>query len=185
MIMYYRLFYHYCLGITIYDHLQSLYQLYGNFVSYNSYVISRDALVTDKIFHRLRYGKVVNNEQAILTENTDKRQKHEFGTYFVDCSNIYSIISIKDVTVGYDSESIDGKTDLPITEDSHMLMYGFDNGCSVTFRTSGTEPKIKYYTEIKGDSLMSKTELASKLKTFVDNLVDTMLQPGINGLQLP
>ena len=29
-----------------------------------------------------------------------------------------------------------------------MITFKFDEGCVATIRTSGTEPKIKYYSEI-------------------------------------
>ena len=29
-----------------------------------------------------------------------------------------------------------------------MITFYFENGCVATLRTSGTEPKIKYYTEL-------------------------------------
>lgn len=29
-----------------------------------------------------------------------------------------------------------------------MITFSFDNGVVLTLRTSGTEPKIKYYTEM-------------------------------------
>ena len=32
-----------------------------------------------------------------------------------------------------------------------MITFTFENGCVATLRTSGTEPKIKYYTEHKPD----------------------------------
>ena len=41
-------------GRTVKDQLQHLYTKYGEFRSYNSYVISHDARVTDEIFERLR-----------------------------------------------------------------------------------------------------------------------------------
>ena len=31
-----------------------------------------------------------------------------------------------------------------------MITFYFENGCVATLRTSGTEPKIKYYTELTG-----------------------------------
>ena len=30
-----------------------------------------------------------------------------------------------------------------------MITFYFDNGCVLTIRTSGTEPKIKWYSEIR------------------------------------
>ena len=64
---------------------------------------------------------------------------------------IKNVKRIKDITIGYDSNSIDLKSDLPVTPDSHMIMFEFENDLnpiSMILRTSGTEPKIKFYTEI-------------------------------------
>lgn len=36
---------------------------------------------------------------------------------------------------------------LPVTRSSHMITFSLQNGVVATLRTSGTEPKIKYYTE--------------------------------------
>jgi phosphomannomutase len=58
-----------------------------------------------------------------------------------------------------------------------MIMFSFENGCSVTLRTSGTEPKIKYYTEIAGSLGQSRAECMSLLHVFVDRLVEELLQP--------
>jgi phosphomannomutase len=43
-------------GVTVYSHLQSLLQKYGQYISYNSYLVSRDTKITDKIFERIRNG---------------------------------------------------------------------------------------------------------------------------------
>lgn len=36
---------------------------------------------------------------------------------------------------------------LPVTSSSHMITFTLQNGIVATLRTSGTEPKIKFYTE--------------------------------------
>lgn len=36
---------------------------------------------------------------------------------------------------------------LPVSKSSQMVTFTFQNGIVATLRTSGTEPKIKYYTE--------------------------------------
>jgi phosphomannomutase len=86
--------------------------------------------------------------------------------------------------MGYDSTSTDGVLDLPTTKDSHMIMFQFKNKVSVTLRTSGTEPKIKFYTEIAGNPLkaQNKFDLETELKIFVDILISEMLQPDLNNL---
>lgn len=37
---------------------------------------------------------------------------------------------------------------LPSSSSTQMITFYFENGCEATLRTSGTEPKVKYYTEI-------------------------------------
>lgn len=37
---------------------------------------------------------------------------------------------------------------LPVSKSSQMITFTFQNGCVATLRTSGTEPKIKYYAEM-------------------------------------
>eukprot|EP01040_Poterioochromonas_malhamensis_P006573 gene6572-7077_t len=150
---------------TVTDLLSHLSQKYGEFISYNSYVISRDPKVTDHIFEELR-NHPVN------------------GGYWKSCVGV-EIVSIQDITKGYDSTTSDHKSTLPQTPDSHMIMFEFTNGVSVTLRTSGTEPKIKYYTEIAGKPGQDRKELETILHHFVDALVDEMLQPSKYNLGKP
>lgn len=139
-----------------------LYGKYGQFVSYNSYVICHDPVKTDAIFHRIRTGGAE-------------------GGIFQEVAGV-KVVAIKDITNGYDSTTADKSSALPATPGSHMIMFDFDNGVSVTLRTSGTEPKIKFYTEIAGQPGQGFAELDSKLRNFVEQLVEEMLQPNANGL---
>lgn len=104
-------------------------------------------------------------------------------------------MSIKDVTKGFE---VAGKgapskaSALPATADE-MIMFEFSNRVSVTLRTSGTEPKIKYYTEIAStpgregsiEKEQEKASLAGMLKDFVERLIEEMLQPDLHGLIRP
>ena len=62
----------------------------------------------------------------------------------------FIISSIRDLTVGFDSsrKEQDYQPVLPVDPSSHMITYLFENGACLTLRTSGTEPKIKYYLEV-------------------------------------
>jgi phosphomannomutase len=60
----------------------------------------------------------------------------------------YEVTSVRDLTSGYDSSQPDGKAVLPVSKCSQMITFTFNNGLVATLRTSGTEPKIKYYTEL-------------------------------------
>jgi phosphomannomutase len=60
----------------------------------------------------------------------------------------YEVTSVRDLTSGYDSSQPDKKAVLPVSRCSQMITFTFNNGLVATLRTSGTEPKIKYYTEL-------------------------------------
>jgi phosphomannomutase len=64
----------------------------------------------------------------------------------------YKVTGIRDLTVGYDSDTKDNQPTLPVSSSSEMITFKLDNGCVFTIRTSGTEPKIKYYCELAGAS---------------------------------
>lgn len=60
----------------------------------------------------------------------------------------YKIVRVRDLTTGFDSGKPDKKATLPVSKGSQMITFYFENGLVATLRTSGTEPKIKYYTEL-------------------------------------
>lgn len=62
----------------------------------------------------------------------------------------FKINGLRDLTVGYDSNYPDHKARLPVSASSQMITFTFDNDVVLTIRTSGTEPKIKYYSELCG-----------------------------------
>ena len=167
-------------GKSLMAYLQRLYSLYGQFVSYNGYVISHQQAVTDSIFARLRTSSPGSSSGAPSS-----------GQYWAQAGGV-AIVAVKDVTLGFDSASPTRRADLPLTPDSHMIMYTFANGCTITLRTSGTEPKIKWYTEMQthvnteqdnGGAGRSVGELTSALQAFVNEVIEEMLQPEANGLQ--
>lgn len=60
----------------------------------------------------------------------------------------FVVSDVRDLTTGYDSSTPDHTALLPVCPDAQMITFSFDNGCMMTLRTSGTEPKIKYYSEM-------------------------------------
>jgi hypothetical protein len=65
----------------------------------------------------------------------------------VVCELWWIVASVRDATLGLDTGEADGKARLPATPDSQMITFRFVNGTTTTLRTSGTEPKLKYYVE--------------------------------------
>ena len=89
-------------------------------------------------------------------------------------------MGIRDLTIGYDSSQPNGKPDLPTSLSSQMITFKLENVCLMTLRTSGTEPKIKYYTEFQSGSVV---EAKQQLAVYVKDMIETCLEPELNGLK--
>jgi phosphomannomutase len=66
----------------------------------------------------------------------------------------------------------DYMTDIPGFTKSNVLFYYLENGCAVAVRPSGTEPKIKTYVMVRGDS----AEEAEARKTAIREAMDALLE---------
>ncbi|XP_041642300.1 phosphoglucomutase-2 [Cheilinus undulatus] len=145
--------------------LTNIYEEYGYHITKNSYFICYDQNVISNLFERLRnYGG----------------QKDSYPT---ECGR-FSISAVRDLTTGYDSSQPNNKAVLPTSRSSQMITFTFSNGGVATMRTSGTEPKIKYYTELcaaPGNS--DVTQLKKELDELVDAIVENFLEPEKNKLQ--
>ena len=65
----------------------------------------------------------------------------------------YNVLKIMDCSIGIEKDLITGeeeKIDLP---KSNVLRYTLENDCWCAVRPSGTEPKIKFYMGVRGESL--------------------------------
>jgi len=66
-----------------------------------------------------------------------------------------------------------------------MLTLNFENGCCAQFRASGTEPKFKYYIELRGKPGQARSEVEENLRVMSEVLLEELLQPEANGLVKP
>jgi phosphomannomutase len=148
-------------GMSLREHMQSLYDKYGEFVSHNGYYVMSDNSVVSAIMDKLRSN----------------------GTYDMDVGP-YEIESICDLgEPGYDSSKADKKPTLPTSNSSPMMTLRFTNGCVIQLRPSGTEPKFKYYIEMKGQPGVSRDAVQEDLKVMVDIVLEKLLEPAKNGLK--
>ncbi|XP_069059902.1 glucose 1,6-bisphosphate synthase [Pleurodeles waltl] len=150
-------------NLTLVQQLANIYEKYGYHISKTSYFICHDPATIKRIFERLRnFGS--------------PKQYPEF------CGS-YRVLYIRDITTGYDTSQKDKKCVLPLSKNSQMITFTFENGCVATLRTSGTEPKIKYYAEMCGSPTQSdKSFLEEDLKKLIEALVEKFLEPSKNGL---
>ena len=160
---------------TLFQYYQEIQQQYGLFVSYNTYVFSHDKQVTKEIFKRLRNFN--------STESNDSNSKG--SGYWKKTGNI-EVKRIRDITLGYDSATENGMSSLPVTPDSEMLMFEFANNCTLIIRTSGTEPKIKCYSEmVSTDPNLTEGMIKLQLQEFIESCIEEMIQPQVHHLSRP
>lgn len=147
-------------GLDLVDRLNAIYQQYGFHANINSYLICRSPPTIDKIFARIRadgYPKSIAGE---------------------------AVVAVRDVTTGYDSSRADQKCVFPI-QSGHMITFTLANHATITLRTSGTEPKIKYYTDMKVPAATEAERQAglAALASFVEAATEELLQPALHGLE--
>jgi phosphoglucomutase/phosphopentomutase len=117
-------------GKSLCEKLDQLYETYGYHYSLNSYFLCYEPEKIVKIFERMRNWE---------------GKKDEYPSFILDGK--YKIASIRDLTTGVDTAQPDGKSLLPMSKSSQMITFTLENDTVITLRTSGTEPKIKYYSE--------------------------------------
>ncbi|CAG9834739.1 unnamed protein product [Diabrotica balteata] len=145
---------------TVADQLNEIYDTYGLHISMNSYYICHEPPIIKEIFRQIR----------------NKRGENTYPESILNGK--YKITSVRDLTTGYDNNQPDNKAILPVSADSEMITFNFDNGLVCTLRTSGTEPKIKYYTELcASPEMRDRSQLNNILKEMVDAICEEMLQP--------
>uniref|UniRef100_A0A8P0PLP8 Phosphoglucomutase 2 like 1 n=1 Tax=Canis lupus familiaris TaxID=9615 RepID=A0A8P0PLP8_CANLF len=150
-------------NITLKQQLIKVYEKYGYHISKTSYFLCYDPTTIKSIFERLR--------------NFDSPKE-----YPKFCGS-FAILYTRDVTTGYDSSQPNKKSVLPVSKNSQMITFTFQNGCVATLRTSGTEPKIKYYAEMCASPEQSDTALLEEeLRKLIEDLIENFLEPSKNGL---
>ncbi|XP_073404607.1 glucose 1,6-bisphosphate synthase isoform X2 [Dendrobates tinctorius] len=150
-------------NLTLERQLIHIYEMYGYHISKTSYFLCYDPSTIKRIFERLR------------NYNGPRQYPQACGAY--------GVLHVRDVTMGYDSSQQNKKCLLPVSKNSQMITFTFQNGCVATMRTSGTEPKIKYYAEMCGlPGQGDRPFLEDELKKVIQALVDEFLEPSKNGL---
>lgn len=152
-------------GLNLRQHMQGLYNTYGEFVSNNGYFFLPD------------------NSSVVVQAIMDRITNH--GAFdALDKVGPYAIESVRYLgEPGYDSAQPDKKPTLPCSKSSPMITLRFENGCVAQFRGSGTEPKFKYYIELKGRPGVPRDVVAKDLEEMSAFILETLLEPEKNGLR--
>ncbi|PIO31462.1 hypothetical protein AB205_0194230 [Aquarana catesbeiana] len=115
-------------NLTLSQQLNAIFNKYGYHISRNSYFLCYDQTTIKNLFDNLR------------NYNGDSGYPKLCGKF--------QLTGVRDLTTGFDDNQPDNKAILPTSKSSQMITFTFSNGGVATMRTSGTEPKIKYYAEL-------------------------------------
>ncbi|KAF8059165.1 PGM2 [Scenedesmus sp. PABB004] len=146
---------HYRRGTTVAGHLAALYDRYGVHVSRASYYVADPPSKSQPVFDRLR---------------RDGRYPEAVGGV--------KVTGVRDLGTGLDTTRPDREAALPWTAGDMMLTLYFDAGV-LTLRASATEPKLKYYLEVRGADRAAAEALADALAAAV---TAELVRPGETGL---
>ena len=113
--------------MTLYDLLMNIYKEYGFSKEYTINVV--------------RPGKTGADEIKQMMTNFRENPPKTLGGSKVILSKDYKTLEAKD------NQGNVTKLDMPDT--SNVLQWFCEDGTKVSVRPSGTEPKIKFYTEVK------------------------------------
>ncbi len=118
-------------GLTLWDAIEQMYERYGYYREGQIPVTLEGADGAAKIQEMMKTMR--NNPPETIGK--------------------YKVLKIMDCSAGTEKDILTGeevKIDLP---KSNVLRYSLENDCWCAVRPSGTEPKIKFYMGVSGDSL--------------------------------
>ncbi|KAJ3102159.1 Phosphoglucomutase-3 [Phlyctochytrium bullatum] len=185
--------------LSMKSYLDSLYEKYGYHASNNHYFICRDPATIKRIFSKIRFGEVGGPKEAF--GRTTFKKNGTVLRYPIEVGNV-AVKSIRDLTVGFQVDDLPAvlrehkgaqsngagfdvapgtfEPSLPVSASSEMITFTLTNGCVFTLRTSGTEPKIKYYIEMKGVDL---DEVHAYLGQVVESIGNDLFEAARNNLE--
>ena len=119
-----------------------------------------------------RYGYYREGQIPVVLEGADGAEKiqemmRKMRNNPPETLGKYKVLKIMDCSTGIEKDILSGKEtkiDLP---KSNVLRYTLENDCWCAVRPSGTEPKIKFYMGVRGDTLEGA-------KKDLEDLTETM-----------
>ncbi|MBR1652992.1 MAG: phospho-sugar mutase [Alloprevotella sp.] len=143
-------------GKTLYDVLMDLYLEYG--FSYNHTI------------NVVKPGKSGADEIKAMMERFRSDRPKEIAGSRVNCTKDFKLLR------QYDAAGNEAALDMP--EPSNVLQWYTEDGTKVSVRPSGTEPKIKFYIEVRGDMASGK-EYAEACKRAQDKVEEVQKSLGL------
>ena len=140
-------------NMTLWDAMVEMYEKYGYY---------KDGIKAIG-FEGIAGLEKIQNIMTTLRENTPA----EIGGYKVLSARDYKADTIKDMATGEVTP-----TGLP---NSNVLYYDLSDNAWLCARPSGTEPKIKFYYGVVGDSLEDADAKSAAMSDAVEKMINEML----------
>lgn len=138
-------------GMNLWDAMIEMYEKYGYYL--------------DSIYAVTLAGMEGLAKIAEIMETLRQKTPEDFGGYKVLSARDYQAGTIRNMADGTVKE-----TGLPA---SNVLYYDLEDDAWVCVRPSGTEPKIKMYYGVKGNSFENAKELSQKMGEAIEALFQT------------
>ena len=136
-------------GLSLYDALQEMYKKYGYYKEYGVSIVREGA----------EGAKEIANKMEELRSNVPT----EFAGH-----KIIEVRDYKNHTIVKSNGEI-GETTLPT---SNVIYYEMEDDTWCAVRPSGTEPKIKIYIGVKGNSAEDADRQLAELKTVIEDFIN-------------
>lgn len=108
-------------------------------------------LLNDKVLHFPISQTLILNLALALTLTLTHKRKTQSNALNHTSTHAFTRAQPQIPTrTGYDNSQANNVAILPVNKSIQMITVTFVNGCRATLRTSGTEPKVKYYAEMIG-----------------------------------
>lgn len=118
---------------------------------------------------------------GVTGQNKMKAIMEHFREHKLNSIADKSIPVIYDYKLGIASNLVNGVTEKINYPKSDVLKFCFEDGSWVVLRPSGTEPKLKVYFSIKGDTENKSVESLDKIKHEIGNIIDRILFNNFSG----
>jgi len=138
-------------GSSLYQALLDMYQKYGFY--------------KEKLVSLTKKGKTGAEEIKAMMERFRTNTPLSLGGS--------KVVILKDYELGKETDVVAGTSKVLDYPKSDVLQFVTEDGCIVSARPSGTEPKIKFYCSVKTD-LNNKTDFAAK-SDEMDGKIDKIM----------
>lgn len=136
-------------GITLSEQMENIYKKYGYYVEYVESVVMEGMDGSAKI------SGIMDN----LRKNTPQSVAEK------------KVMAVRDYETSVRTELESGKTEEILLPKSNVIYLELEDGNNFVVRPSGTEPKIKLYCLMRGDSKTEAEALVEAVKADIKNIV--------------